>query len=51
MDNVVKNGYVRKVPPYELNQPIGVVWYLPPHPVLNPNKSDKVPVVFDCAAK
>jgi len=26
------------------------VWYLPHHPVQNPNKPDKVRVVFDCAA-
>ena len=27
------------------------VWYLPHHPVLNPRKTSKVRVVFDCAAK
>lgn len=29
----------------------GKVWYLPHHPVINPNKPGKVRIVFDCAAK
>ena len=27
------------------------VWYIPHYPVLNPNKRDKVRIVYDCAAK
>ena len=34
-----------------LDNPVGAVWYLPHHPVLNVNKPGKVRVVFDCAAK
>ncbi len=30
---------------------LGKIWYLPHHPVLHPQKPDKVRVVFDCAAK
>ena len=51
MEDLVKNGHARKVPQDRLTHPVGAVWYLPHHPVLNPNKPDKVRVVFDCAAK
>ncbi len=51
MDELVKKGYSRKVPENLINQPQQPLWYLPHHPVLNPNKPDKVRVVFDCAAK
>ena len=51
MDDLVKNGHPRKVPKDQLDHPVGAVWYLPHHPVLNPNKPDKVRVIFDCAAK
>ena len=51
MDDLEINGHVRKVSQDQLNQPIRLMWYLPPHPVLDPNKPEKVPVVFDCAAK
>ena len=39
------------MPGDRLDCPLGAVWYLPHHPVLNANKSGKVCVVFDCAAK
>ena len=51
MDDLVSNGHARKVPRDRLDHPIGALWYLPHHPVLNPNKPDKIRVVFDCAAK
>ena len=51
MDDLLRNGHARKVPEERLDNPIGVVWYLPHHPVLNVNKPGKVRVVFDCAAK
>lgn len=51
MEDLVKNGHAHKVPQDRLTHPVGAVWYLPHHPVLNPNKPDKVRVVFDCAAK
>ena len=50
MDNLIVNGYAVKVPECELGRDDGRVWYLPHHPVVNPNKS-KVRIVFDCAAK
>ena len=47
MDNLLKNGHAHKVPEDRLLNPVGPLWYLPHHPVLNPNKPDKVCVVFD----
>ena len=32
-------------------QNASTVWYLPHHPVVNPSKSGRLRVVFDCAAK
>jgi hypothetical protein len=49
MDNMLDKGYARKVPKRSIDQPQQPLWYLPHHPVINPNKPDKVRVVFDCA--
>ena len=38
MEDLVKNGHDRKVPQERLTHPVGAVWYLPHHPVLNPKK-------------
>ena len=51
IDDLLRNGHARKVPGDRLDRPLGAVWYLPHHPVLNANKPGKVRVVFDCAAK
>ncbi len=48
---LLKKGYAVAVPPEDLNQADGKVWYLPHHPVHNPKKPDKIRIVFDCAAK
>ena len=50
MDDFLKKGNSRKVLESSRNQPRQPLWYLPHHPMLNPNKPDKVQVVFDCAA-
>ena len=50
IDSYLSNGYAQKVPQSEEIDNEGAVWYLPHHPVLSPNKPDKVRVVFDCAA-
>ena len=50
IDSYLSNGYAQKVPQCEEIDNEGAVWYLPHHPVLSPNKPDKVRVVFDCAA-
>nr|CAK6928249.1 unnamed protein product [Fasciola hepatica] len=42
-------GYVEKVP-VNTDSKRGI-WYLPHHPVVNPEKPNKLRVVFDCAAK
>lgn len=47
---LLKAGYAERVPTSELNENQGLTWYLPHHPVLNPNKPGKLRVVFDCAA-
>ncbi|XP_055918341.1 uncharacterized protein LOC129950422 [Eupeodes corollae] len=44
-------GYIRKLSQEELNQHHDRVWYLPIFPVRNPNKPEKVRLVWDAAAK
>ena len=45
-------GYVRKVPRNELlSTKAEPQWYLPHHPVLNPNKPEKVSQVCNAALK
>ena len=51
MDDLLRNGHARRVSKDRLEHPVGAVWYLPHHPVVNSNKPDKVRVVFDCAAQ
>lgn len=48
--NLLEKGYAEPVP-CEINSTPGMTWYLPHHPVMNPNKPGKVRIVFDCAAK
>ena len=50
MDDLLNKGYARTVPTTSIDYPQHPLWYLPHHPVLNPNKPDKVRVVFDCAS-
>ena len=51
INDLLRNGHACKVPADRLDRPIGALWYLPHHPVLNTNKPGKVCVVFDCGAK
>lgn len=51
IDDHLRKGYCEKVPVSSLSRGDGMVWYLPRHPVLHPEKPDKTRVVFDCAAK
>ena len=48
VEEYISHGHARKVPDCQAGSP---VWYLPHHPVVHPQKPDKVRVVFDCAAK
>ena len=47
----VDKGYARKLSKEESATVSNTTWYLPHHPVTNPNKPGKVRVVFDAAAK
>ena len=49
MDDLFDKGHVQKV--LEGQREDSPSWYLPHHPVIHPQKPDKVRVVFDCAAK
>ena len=51
MDECVAKGYARKLVKEEAATVSNITWYLPHHPVINPNKSEKVRVVFDAAAR
>ena len=50
-DEYVDKGYARKLTPEEASVPTSKQWFLPHHPVRNPNKPDKVRIVMDAAAK
>ena len=43
-------GYVKKLTKEEVAAPVKQHWYLPHHPVLNPNKPGKVRRVYDTAS-
>ena len=51
MKDLFDKGYAEPVPEDQLNLSNGKVWYLPHHPVINPNKPGKVRIVFDCASR
>ncbi|PFX13712.1 hypothetical protein AWC38_SpisGene22184 [Stylophora pistillata] len=50
IDDYVVKGYARKLTPDEASVPTPKQWFLPHHPVRNPNKPDKVRIVIDAAA-
>ena len=50
MEDLLQKEHIEKVPEDEVNSSPGKIWYLPHHPVINPNKS-KIRIVFDCAAE
>lgn len=47
----ITKGYARKVPDDKLDPDGKSIRYIPHHAVLNPHKSGKIRVVYDCAAK
>ncbi|XP_070562373.1 uncharacterized protein [Ptychodera flava] len=51
IDDYIKQGHARQVSGETHEKNDTLLWYLPHHPVVHPNKPDKVRVVFDCAAK
>ncbi|XP_062538068.1 uncharacterized protein LOC134206382 [Armigeres subalbatus] len=46
-----RKGYTRKLSSEEINDRHPLSWYLPIFPVQNPNKPDKLRIVWDAAAK
>ena len=48
--DLLEQGYAVPVPERDVHRSDGKVWYLPHHPVINPNK-EKIRIVFDCAAE
>ena len=50
MQDLLRKDYARKIETQE-SGPLGTFWYLPHHPVFNPQKPGKIRVVFDCSAK
>lgn len=50
INKLLELGHAEKVPADQLFLGDRRLWYLPHHPVFNPQKPDKVRVVFDCAA-
>ena len=51
IDDYVDKGYACKLTPEEASISTPKQWFLPHHPVRNPNKLDKVRIVMDAAAK
>ena len=51
MEDVINNGFARKVPLDQLIREDGRLWYIPHHAVYHPRKPDKVRVVFDCSSR
>ena len=49
--DLIEKNYAELVPEEQEDGPVGMTWYLPHHNVVNPNKPDKVRIVFDCAAE
>ena len=48
--NDVEKGYCRKLSPEESSAAVKRQWFLPHHPVLNPNKPGKIRKVFNAAS-
>ena len=51
IEDYVSKGYARKLTKAEIESSESKEWFLPHHPVLNPNKPGKVRIVMDAAAK
>lgn len=46
-----ENEHAQMVLKTSLEHTVCVAWYLPHHPVVNPNKPDKICVLFNCAKR
>ena len=50
MENLLEKNYAERIKD-SIEPQEGLVWYLPHHPVINPQKPEKTRVVYDCSAK
>ena len=51
VNGMLDKNYARRVPKDILTATPGKVWYLPHHGVYNPNKPNKIRVVFNCSSR
>jgi hypothetical protein len=51
MNNLLEKCYARRMTEEQLSSETMAAWYLPHHSVVQPQKPEKVRVVFDCAVK
>ena len=51
INDLIEKNFAELIPEEQEDGPVGMTWYLPHHNVVNPNKPDKVRIVFDCAAE
>ena len=51
INDLLERGYAERVPCTDKDVSARCTWYLPHHNVTNPNKPDKLRIVFDCAAE
>lgn len=51
IDDYTTKGYAQRVHKEELDADGKPLWHLPHHAFFDPNKSGKLRVVFDCAAR
>ena len=50
MQKIIGKGYAEVVPDSKVDRQDGKIWYIPHHGVYHPKKTNKIRVVFDCAA-
>jgi hypothetical protein len=51
IESDLRNGYAKRLSQEEASAPVKHQWFLPHHPVTNPNKSGKIRRVFNAASK
>ena len=51
ISDMIDKGFAEVVPNESMDSTQEHTWYLPHHNVVNPNKPDKLRIVFDCAAE
>lgn len=51
MTQLFDAGHAEQVPDMEMDRTDGKTWFIPHHGVYNPNKPNKIRVVFDCSSR